>query len=249
MLGRDGKKAYYNIQFGTDAKHKMIVMAETTDDTNDLGLIKRNHETIKEQMEIEAEELEADKGYGNIGLIKEIEDNLKTKCYIPLQQQKSQIKDKKNNIEFIYDKEKDEYLCPTGKKLKRHSEKKHRKQIYIVYKCNDCNSCKIRDKCTQAKKGRRVHRNIHQEWIDQYKSNLETKTAKEKVRERKALVEHPFGTLKLMMGKHCFLLTSKPKVQTELNIYTTAYNLKRLINIESMERIMKQILSYKWKIA
>ena len=50
------------------------------------------------------------------------------------------------------------------------------------------------------------------------------------------------------MGKIPLLLRCKDKVQTEINIYTTAYNLKRLINIESFDRLMEMIKGYRWKI-
>lgn len=250
MLSRDGKKACYNIQTGTDKKNKMIVMAEATSDENDLNLLEIDYQTIKEQTEIQPNEFEADSGYGNTRQIKNIEKYSQTKCYVPLRKSGSKDQDKKNNIEFRYNEEKDEFICSQGKKLKLHQKRKeHRGQFYNVYKGVDCGKCPVKNKCTRAKTGRRVHRNINQEWIDKYKASLETRTAKNKIKERKALVEHPFGTIKLMMGKHCFLLTRKPKVQIEVDIYSTAYNLKRLINIEEMDRIMEQINAYNWKIA
>lgn len=250
MSSRDGKKACYNIQTAVDKKHKMILMAEVTNNANDLNLLEVDYQTIKEQTEIQPKELEADSGYGNTGQIINIEKNPQTKCYVPLRKSNSKEEDKKNNLEFRYNEEKDEFICSQGKKLKLHQKrKKHRGQLYNVYKGVDCLGCPVKSKCTRSKTGRRVHRNINQKWIDQYKAFLETKTAKDKIKERKALVEHPFGTIKLMMGKHCFLLTRIPKVQVEVDIYSTVYNLKRLINIEGMNRIMEQINRYKWKIA
>mgnify|MGYP006295923431 CR=1 FL=1 len=250
MLSRDGKKACYNIQTGVDSKYKMIAMAEVTTDENDQDLLEEDYKVMNDQLNIEPEELEADTGYGNTNQIKEIEEQTQTKCYIPLEQPNSKKKDKENNIEFKYDEKNNEYVCPQEKKLKLHSRnKKHRKQTYNIYKCFDCQGCPIRTKCTRSKTGRTIKRNINQQWIEQYKASLETKKARDKIKERKALVEHPFGTIKLMMGKHCFLLTRIPKVQVEVDIYSTAYNLKRLINIEGMDRIIEQINAYKWKIA
>jgi hypothetical protein len=72
---------------------------------------------------------------------------------------------------------------------------------------------------------------------------------KEKVKQRKTIVEHPFGTMKMMTGKFCFLLRKKHKVQIEVDLYATAYNLKRLINIENMEYLLQTIGKYNWKIA
>ena len=63
---------------------------------------------------------------------------------------------------------------------------------------------------------------------------------------RKTIVEHPFGTLKYWMGKIPLLLRGKEKVSTEINLYATAYNIKRLLNIEPFDNIMAKIIDYDW---
>jgi hypothetical protein len=44
-------------------------------------------------------------------------------------------------------------------------------------------------------------------------------------------------------------LRKKHKVQIEIDLYTTAYNLKRLINVENMENLLQKVGKYNWKIA
>jgi len=51
------------------------------------------------------------------------------------------------------------------------------------------------------------------------------------------------------MGKIPLKLRGKEKVSTEINLYTTVYNLKRLINIESFEDLFENIENYAWKTA
>jgi len=48
------------------------------------------------------------------------------------------------------------------------------------------------------------------------------------------------------MGKLCFILTGKEKVQIEFDLYTTVYNLKRLINIENMSLLLEKVENYAW---
>ena len=79
------------------------------------------------------------------------------------------------------------------------------------------------------------------EWIDNYREWIEKMENMEKVKQRKTIVEHPFGTIKMIMGKFCFLLRKKHKVQIEIDLYSTIYNLKRLINIENMEYILQNV--------
>ena len=76
-----------------------------------------------------------------------------------------------------------------------------------------------------------------------------SKIGKEKTAIRKTIVEHPFGTIKYLMGKIPLLLRGLEKVKTEINIYTTVYNLKRLINIKAFDDLSEQIENYKWKTA
>ena len=51
------------------------------------------------------------------------------------------------------------------------------------------------------------------------------------------------------MAKIPFKLRGKEKVSTEINLYTTVYNLKRLFNIESFGDLFEKIDNYAWKTA
>jgi hypothetical protein len=76
----------------------------------------------------------------------------------------------------------------------------------------------FKDKCTDSIDGRMINRNVNQVWIDKYEDRMEGDEGKEKLIERKTIVEHPFGTIKWMMGKLHFLLTGKEKVQIEYDL-------------------------------
>jgi hypothetical protein len=78
---------------------------------------------------------------------------------------------------------------------------------------------------------------------------MQSKMGKEKTRIRKTIVEHPFGTIKYLMGKIPLKLRGKEKVSTEINLYTTVYNLKRLFNLESFGDLFEKIENYAWETA
>ena len=248
VKGRDGKFAGYNAQTGVEGEGHFIMYNEVTTDTNDLQQLENNVEKVTEENDIAPEEVLADKGYGNITQILNIEGK-DIPCYIPLQTT-SREKEEKQGLVFKYDKETDTCICPQGKKLYLFSKNcKHHGAIYNAYKCRECDGCPIRMNCTKSKTGRVYKRNIEQERIDQYKEKLKTNYAREKIAERKGIVEHPFGTIKWLMGKFQFLLTGKEKVQTEFNLYTTAYNIKRLINSDSTMELMDKMMRYNWAMA
>jgi transposase len=250
MKCRDGKMPCYNVQTGVDAKHHMIAMAEATTDECDFNLLKTDFKNLTDQLGFTPQEIEADMGYGNIDQIKELQDTLDTLCYIPIQESPSKKRDRENGINLLYDPDNDQYICPEGKILHLIQRNfKRRSQFYNIYKCHDCNGCPVKEKCTKSKTGRAVKINVNHQWINNYRACLEEKEAIEKVKQRKTVVEHPFGTIKIMMGKLCFLLKNKYKVQIEVDLYTTVYNLKRLINIESMDNLLKKVSGFDWKIA
>ena len=247
MKSRHGKIPAYNGQTIVDKKHRMIILSEIRTETCDINQLKDNVDDLKEQVDIEPEILDADKGYANYKEIKEIEDNSSTKCFVPSVKNNKKEEDKKAGIKFIYDKEKDEYKCSQGKRLKLiQKNKKRRNNLYNVYQCSECNECPLKAKCTKSKKGRSINRNIIQDWIDKYKKRMLETKSKERIKKRKTIVEHQFGTIKWMMGQFHFLLTGKEKVQVEFDLYATTYNFKRLINIDKMELLLVKANNYTW---
>lgn len=249
MKSRDGNKACYNVQTGVDARHHMIVLAEVTNKECDFELLKPDFESLKEQLNINPQEIQADTGYGNVDQIREIEKSSSTICNIPIQEPLSKKKDKENGIVFKYDCDSDSYKCPNGRILRPYGKNaKRRRQLYNLYRCYDCSGCPMKDKCTASPKGRCIRVNINQDWINSYKARLNGQENIQKIKQRKTIVEHPFGTIKMMMGKMGFLLRSKYKVQIEVDLYSSVYNLKRLITIENMENLMNKIRGYHWKM-
>jgi len=249
MKCRDGKMACYNVQTGVDAKHHMIAMAEVSTDECDINLLETDFRELIVQMGFTPEEVQADKGYGNLSQIREIQETYNTVCYIPVQDNPSKKQDRENGIVFKYDADNNNFTCPNNKKLTLHSKNyKQDGQTYNIYKCHDCYDCPLNQKCTKSKTGRAIKVNINQDWMSRYQEWIGQHQNIEKIKQRKNIVEHPFGTIKLMMGKLCFLLREKLKVQIEVDLYTTAYNLKRLINIENMNLLLQKVESYDWKV-
>ena len=58
---------------------------------------------------------------------------------------------------------------------------------------------------------------------------------------RKALVEHPFGTIKRWFGYTYFLVKGLDQVRTEWTLITLSYNLKRVLNLVSLAQLMAMV--------
>lgn len=244
VKGREGKFPGYNIQVGTETKGHFILSSKVTDDPNDIQQLNDNVKSVTENTGEIPNEVLADKGYSNITQILEIENNETTQCYIPLIETKRE-KQEKEGITFIYNKEDDTYICSQGKKLLLFSRNhKDRDAINNIYKCHQCKGCSMRANCTKSKSGRTIKRNVNQDKIDIYKEKIKSNYARERIKERKTVVEHPFGTIKMLMGKFNLLLKGKVKVQIEFDYYTAAYNLKRLIGCTPISDLMIKMGTY-----
>ena len=55
----------------------------------------------------------------------------------------------------------------------------------------------------------------------------------EKMKKRKSMVEHPFGTMKRAMNAGYTLLKGRKKVRGEFGIIALTYNIKRVISIRN----------------
>ncbi len=247
MKFNKNKMPGYNGQIGVDEKHRMLTFNEISTDGNDIDLLKDGHENIKEELGEYSEELEIDTGFCNFNQLKEIEENSETTCYASVPKSHKKIKDAENGIFFTYDEENDLYNCSGGGILTlEQKRKKDKNRIYSVYRGQNCTGCSLNTLCTKSKKGRMLHRDIDEKWINAFKLRMKQRKARAKLKERKTIVEHVFGTIKFMMGTKHFILCGKEKVQIEFDLYAIGYNLKRLFNVDSYAILSEKINNYAW---
>jgi transposase len=244
MKGRDGYIPGYNVQTGVDKKNKLIVVAEVTNSENDLGQLEPNVERTVEQTGIVPKVVVADKGYGDLHQIQTIEkkyESNETQCVVSLPQTAQEQKDKAAGISFTYDTENDQVICSEGRVLPCKARNiKKRGEICNLHRGN-CTGCPKKSMCTRSPIGRTVYVNQNHEWINEYKNRMGDPTFKKRVKERKTLVEHPFGTIKCILGKIPLRLRGMSKCQIEMDLTTTAYNLKRLLALDSMENLLNRV--------
>ncbi len=100
-------------------------------------------------------------------------------------------------------------------------------------------SCALQSKCT-ASKAKRLKRWEKEQVLDAADALL--KKNPDAMRQRKRLVEHPYGTIKHWMGSTHFSMKRLPNVQAEMSLHVLTYNLRRAINILGVPKIMEQLM-------
>jgi hypothetical protein len=74
---------------------------------------------------------------------------------------------------------------------------------------------------------------------------MQTPKARTMIKQRAALAEHPFGTIKQKLGWSHFLMRGKTKVAGENALIMLTYNFRRLLNLIGIKLFQKLIKASK----
>lgn len=233
----------YNAQVSTDTKTQIIAANDVVQDRNDAHQFKHQHRNVENNLGGDPNrEYTTDSGYHSLDQLEYVEEN-QIKAIIAdkspkdrsqskqVDQKSISNKDKFDRSDFLYNKEKDYYQCPVGKKLvfiettRIHGRRSRR------YKCFDCDSCKYRLKCLDQKRNenfRQIVRDEKEHLAERMYQKSQTEYGKNKLIRRKYSIEGVFGNLKENMGFRRFRLRGLSSVQGEFNLMCIAHNINKI---------------------
>ena len=233
-----GSTVGYNVQTVVDSKHHLIAMHEVTNAPSDRGQLSSMAGQVAAALDTKALTVIADPGYYKG---EEIVDCYAAgiKALVPkTDSSSSKAKGRYSKADFRYDAEHNEYICPAGQRLTYRFDSMEKGKTQWVYETNQCSSCPIQTKCTTSK-AKRIKRWEKEDMLDVADALL--KQNPDAMRQRKRLVEHPYGTIKHWMGSTHFLMKRLPNVQAEMSLHVLAYNMKRAISVLGVAKIMEQL--------
>ena len=250
--------AGYNCQSAVDEKNKLIITNDVTNENNDLCQLNNMKDKIsdtKEELEVECTTtLIADSGYHNEKEIMSAKEDEKFDLYVTHQRDaktlEKQGREKKGKIpakgyekdDFVYCKEKDVFKCPEGKELHRRGKGSLKRGLRVYkYNCKDCSYCDKKHLCTESKNGRSVEASENMKEMMEFREKCNTAHGKAMLRKRKEIVEHPFGTIKGNWDYRYFMQSGMENVQSEFSFITFIYNLRRVLNIVPLEKLLESI--------
>jgi len=247
MVNNQRIEVCYNVQTTVDEKHKVILDYEVTNAVKDNAQLSKMSKRAKDILEVEKIDVSADTGYYDAIEIKECVDN----GIIPYIPEPSPTVSKKVNVpesgfykdKFKYDAARDVYICPVGNELTFKNKAIHHGKTMKLYKSKRCLDCWVRSKCTRNPKGRIIYRWEHEEILEDMKRRI--RLNKERVRRRQWLIEHIFGTMKRNFNQGYFLMKGIDKVGVEMSLTVLAYNIKRVINIIGLTKLIEAVCERK----
>lgn len=235
-----GVEVSYNVQIVVDHKHKLVVEHEVSNEVTDQGQLSTMAKKAQETLGVQTLEVVTDRGYYNGEEVKACEQSGMT-VYVPKPNNSSNLKRGLFTKEdFLYEPQKDCYRCPAGKELSYRYQSLEQGRQMRTYQISGCKSCELKSKCSINQKGIRAIKR----WVDEaIMEAMARRIAEnpEKVELRKCLVEHPFGTIKRAMNQGYFLMRGLSKVGAETSLTILAYNLRRVMNILGVRKMMEAV--------
>ena len=232
MKGRQGQHVSYNVQIAVDSKHKLVADYAVKNEGNDVNCLAELAQGAQRELGVKELKVCADRGYYNSAQIKTCEEaGIEVHMERPAPRQVAGIFPLER---FSYDAMKDSYICPAGKRLSyRRFDKEQQVRCYWT---EACHRCALKNQCTTGKGPRKLKRPLGQEAADRMLRRVAEKP--EWLALRKQLVEHPFGTIKRQMGQDYFLMRGQEKVSGETSLTLLAYNLKRVLKLQGVDKLI-----------
>jgi transposase/macrodomain Ter protein organizer (MatP/YcbG family) len=239
MVSRGRIEVCYNVQTAVDAKHKLIVAEDVTNAAADRDQLSPMASAAQEVLGGATPVVVADRGYYHGAEIKACLDAGMTPLVPRPLTSANEALGLFTKDDFVYEPGADAYRCPAGERLTYRSTTVELGRSIKNYRTSACGRCAGKSRCTRNKDGRKITRWVHEHLLEDMEVRLRREHAV--VARRKALAEHPFGTMKRGMDQGYFLLKGLRKVRGEFSLTVLAYNLKRVLNLVSVPRLLEAL--------
>jgi hypothetical protein len=135
--------------------------------------------------------------------------------------------------DFVYDAEKDLYICPLGEMLRHRGHDRRGGYVRYAASASSCNECPLKSRCTKDPKGRWLSRGLEEEYLERVKAYRQTEAYRKALRKRAVWVEPVFAEAKEWHGFRRFRLRGLEKVNAEALMIASGQNVKRLVEFGS----------------
>ena len=250
MLANGKMDVCLNVQTAVDSKHKMVAAFDVINQAQDKNQMKPLAHQASQTLEMDSFLVVADAGYDSATDIAECllsgftphVAGTEIDICVPTDEAGTQEITSYENGRCVYIRERNLAVCPMGQLL-YPGNYKCKKQVALFYNTKACSHCP--QKCTTYRFKRFEIIMPPGTFRKEYNADgLRLKQLRvgndwEIVKQRKCIVEHPFGTIKRVMGfDHC-LLKGIPNVSGEFSLTFLAYNMKRAINILGTKKLLQ----------
>ena len=229
----------YDVQVAADPKHKLIVDHQLTNAVSEKGLLSMIALRAKQALGVGRLEVRVAKGYCHGRQVKTcLEAGITPYLPKPNSSANTQLS-LLGNEDFRYDPENDGAMCPGGEQLTFRFQSTEQGRERRTHATSACAHCALKLRCTRSSQGCRLTRWTYQDPLGDMQRRV--RASPEKMRLRKQLAEHPFGTIKRAWNQGYLLTKGVQCVNAQMSLTALAYYIKRAIKILGVPRMMEAL--------
>ena len=231
-LNRPGKPdgPHFLDHQSVDAKNGIIVDVDVTaGNVSDCVPFLDQLEHIEKFLDIEA--LAVDSGYDTSLIHKELEEK-GIAIFAPKKKMSDTSKVEFKRADFLYDEEKDMFVCPNGELLKLACLQRNESTINREYraKTKACKACPYREKClAPSQKCRKIQVNIFEEIVKKHHETDGSAEYKEALKKRQIFSEGRFAAQKREHNLRQILRCGLGAARDHCLLSAIAFNLKCMV--------------------
>ncbi len=236
----------YNVQLATDATHKLIVDVEVSKQPSDSLQLLPALERVRERLGSYPQQVVADGDYTTreavVGASERDVDYYGSWGNPGGAQIGHGIHPDYRPSAFQYDEQRDEMICPEGRRLRAVSTQRRAGGLQIkIYGADrdECRRCPKRQFCTpqnaMPKHGRTVSLRIEPDALRRYHAKMETASAKAIYKQRAPVAEFPNAWLKDKLKWVRLRCRGAVKVRAEALWACLTYNLQRYFKLTRLQ--------------
>jgi len=220
----------YDANYLIDNKAGIIVDAEGTraNRTAEIAITETMVDRIKRRFDLRPQRLAGDSVYGAVRLLKALVDR-KITPHVPVWDKSARHDDTFSRADFVFDQERNVYICPGGKELTSTGNIDQGHIVYYRANKNDCSACLLKRRCTTGPM-RKVTRDLNEDVRDRVRALAKTEAFRWSRRERKK-VEMLFAHMKRILKFDRLRLRGLSGAKDEVLLTATAQNLRRLAKL------------------
>jgi len=242
---RQGTHAIHNVQVTSDGKNGLVVNAEAVGQSNDYNQFSSQVQQSTENLGQTPNHVIADAGFSCVEDLKKVPAEIN--IIVPSRKQAQEEKGvcevgEFDRTKFIYDEKRNEYICPKNRRLTYRGANKETGQWMYKTQGHICRACEHFGKCTKNRTGRKIIRMMDEKFKEKLEANYKKPENQKIYALRKEIIEHPFGHLKRNLGAGQFLLRGKEKVDAEVSMLATCFNMARLITIVGIPNLLAKFV-------
>jgi transposase len=134
-----------------------------------------------------------------------------------------------NRREFVYDAERDIFICPQGEELRHYTDDFPGRQAIYRPTRGTCQSCPLKAQCAPGRSDRAVSRRWDAELWDSVKAHLESRHGRRLLRQRQIISERAFADAKEKHGLDRAQFRGRAKVRIQALFTASVINIKKLL--------------------